>query len=111
MTQVMVVALRRRADISREAFLAHWRDTHAPLVSGLSAALGIAHYAQLHPDEGAQATWDGVALVSFQSRADLERRLATPAGRSAARALRDDEVKFMDTATSTSWWGTEHVVL
>ena len=111
MTEVMVVALRRRPDLSRDAFLTHWRDTHAPLVSGLAAALGIARYVQLRPDGAAEAAWDGLALVTFQSRADLDRRLAAPAGRSAARALRDDELKFMDAATSTRWWGSEHRIL
>ena len=110
MTEVMVVALRRRVGLSPEAFLTHWRDTHAPLVRGLASDLGIEHYVQLHPEAGAEAGWDGVALVSFQSRADLERRLATPAGRAAARQLRSDEARFLDTVTSITWWGSEHPI-
>jgi len=110
MSEVMLVALRRRVGLGREAFLTHWRDTHAPLVRGLASDLGIERYVQLHPDAGAEAAWDGVAVVSFRSRADLERRLATPAGRSAARQLRNDEARFLDTAASITWWGSEHPI-
>lgn len=111
MMDVMVIALRRRPDLSREGFLTHWRDTHAGLVRALAADLGIASYVQLHPDPGADAEWDGLAFVSFHSRTDLDTHLGTPAGRSAARQLREDELTFIDVAKSTTWWGSEKPIL
>lgn len=111
MTAVLVVALRRREDLSRESFLTHWRITHAGLVSALAGDLGIADYVQLHPEPGADDGWDGLALVSFPSRAHFTARLATAAGRAAARQLRDDELRFMDASKSLRWWGSRQSIL
>lgn len=111
MTAVMVVALRRRPDLSRERFLAHWRGPHAELVRALAGDLGILGYVQLHPGSRDETGWDGLALVSFRNRADLATHLTTAAGRSAARELRDDELKFMDVAGSLTWWGSDQRIL
>jgi uncharacterized protein (TIGR02118 family) len=107
---VMLIALRRRRDLGREAFLAHWLETHAPLVRALAGDLGIRSYTQFHMEPGS-GPWDGLARVGFASRADLERHLATPAGRAAARALRADERTFVDIDQTATWWASDHVVL
>lgn len=108
---IMTIHIYRRADLTPAAFEAHWREVHGPLVRELSAELGIAGYVQILPDADAQAEWDGLALVWFDSRADFARRVATQAGRAAARRLRADEHRFTDVARSASVWGEPRVVI
>lgn len=108
---VMTIQIHRRADLTPGAFQAHWRDVHGPLVRELSAALGITRYAQILPDLDAQADWDGLALVWFESRADFARLAATESGRAAARRLRADEHQFTDVARATTIWGEAREVI
>ena len=114
------ILLRRRADLSRVEFLRYWREQHAPLVKALSSDLGIRRYVQIHtlsPDELAVAglppeaenTYDGLAEVWFDGAAEALAR--TPQAKAARRQLRVDEEKFIDVATSVSWWATSFVVV
>jgi len=64
MESVKVMAfLRRRPDISYEAFQEHWRDRHAPLVAGLPHVLRYAQTQPLaeHYRSGRQPLFDGIA--------------------------------------------------
>lgn len=99
---VMTLTLVRRADLDPDAFRTHWQDVHGPLVRRLAVDLGIRRYVQLHAADAER--WDGLALVQFESREDLERRLLTPAGRSAAREIRADEGRFLDTSRTLVAW-------
>lgn len=111
---VRTEALVRLPDLSREEFQRHWRDHHAPLVTGLASALGIISYKQIHaltPEGDADPAFDGIAHVVFESVEALKAMLATTDGRSAARILRDDESVFLDRGRSRIVWGAEHSII
>jgi uncharacterized protein (TIGR02118 family) len=63
--------LRRKAGMTREAFLAHWMGPHADIVRNLPGLRGLRFGAvtRWHPEE---AAWDGVGEVWFDSVAAAE---------------------------------------
>jgi uncharacterized protein (TIGR02118 family) len=90
----MVALTRRRPDLTRAEFAAHWTDRHAPLA--LRHHVGLADYRQhvvvdaLTP--GAEVV-DGIALLGFASHADFATRFYdSEAGK---RAIRDDVRHFL----------------
>jgi hypothetical protein len=117
----LVFCLRRRPELSLEEFHRTWLDDHAPLVASLRSTLGIARYTQSHriPDHvteqrmanargGMEAPYDGVAELWWESEADFVAAANTKAGRDAARALVDDERRFIDLANSPLWLAHEY---
>jgi uncharacterized protein (TIGR02118 family) len=74
----LTFCLTRLPHLSREAFQAYWRNTHAPLVASVAETLQIRRYVQLHslpPDvsagirgsRNAPPEYDGVAELWFDS--------------------------------------------
>ena len=118
----LVFRLKRLPHLSRAEFQRYWRETHALLVRRHAAALGIRRYVQLHTlddpvndalrasREGPQA-YDGVAELWWESAETLAAASTTDAGREAARALLEDERRFIDLAWSPLWIGDEHEVI
>ena len=111
MTQRLVFVLRRRPELSREAFQQYWLDTHAPLVASVADLLGITRYQQVHTvsedTTRAAAPFDGVAELWF----DPARSTGSPdAQRDAAALLLEDERRFIDLSSSPIWFATEHVM-
>jgi uncharacterized protein (TIGR02118 family) len=119
----LVFCLRRRADLSREEFQRHWRETHAPLVRERSPALAIRRYVQVHTlPAGTSAAlaasraveedeYDGVAELWWDSAESLAAAAATPEGRRAGTELLEDERRFIDLARSPIFLAEEHVVV
>jgi len=52
-----------------------------------------------------------VAELWWESRDDLEAALGTPEAQEAARALLEDEERFIDLARSALWLGTERPII
>ena len=115
-------ALRRREDLTREAFQEYWLEHHGPLVRSVGDVLGIRRYVQLHtmPDEvqvaliesrGAPEPYDGVAELWYDSLEAIAIAVTTDEGRAASIALLEDERRFIDHARSPLWFGEEHVVI
>ncbi|MGB0318481.1 MAG: EthD domain-containing protein, partial [Pseudomonadales bacterium] len=44
----LIYLLRRKPELSREAFQRYWRDQHGPLVASFATTLGIQRYVQVH---------------------------------------------------------------
>ncbi len=118
----LVFPLRRLPTLSREQFQKYWYETHGPLVRQHAQALRIRRYVQLHTlddpinaalreSRGAQEPYDGVAELWWESRDDLEAALGTPEAQEAARALLEDEERFIDLARSALWLGTERPII
>ncbi len=114
--------LRRRPDLTPERFDAYWRDEHAPLVRRHAKALGIRRYVQSTRFDsdlaavaarvrGAPEPFDGVAELWFDSREAMEAGFATKAGRTAGRALLEDEARFIDLENSPIWFATEREIV
>lgn len=115
-------ALRRREDLSPEAFRRYWLETHGPLVRRHAAALGIARYVQSHALEtplnaslrdsrGAGAPFDGVAELWWRSADALARAFESAEGRAAAAELLEDERSFIDWSRSALVLCEEHPIV
>jgi uncharacterized protein (TIGR02118 family) len=107
----LVFSLRRLPHLSRAQFQRYWRETHGPLVRGHAASLRIRRYVQSHTLEtplndamrdsrGGPEPYDGHAELWWDSLADLQASLASPAGQQAGLALLEDERRFIDLAQS-----------
>ncbi len=88
--------LTRRAGLSREAFVRHWIEIHAPLAR---AVPGVRRYVQNHIEgERSRAdiptteiAVDGIAELWYDDRAAMDRANASP----EAKRLHDDGALFI----------------
>ena len=92
-----ISVVHRRADISREEFARRWLGEHAEVAARLEGLRGYVLY--LATD--ACASFDGIAVTTFDSREAAERAFADPAVADDLRRTRDDfaesvEVCFVD---------------
>jgi uncharacterized protein (TIGR02118 family) len=111
-----VYVLRRRPDMTREAFQKYWREVHGPLVAKYAETVGLMRYVQVHTLHDAAArsdevrgqmadVYDGVAELWF----DPDRAKGTAEERQACnRLLAEDERNFIDFATSSMWLAKEY---
>ena len=117
----LTYCLRRRPDLSWEAFSRYWREVHAPLVAARAERLGIPRYVQvrtvqdpaLHEalrrrNDGSPPPFDGIAELWFDEPPGRER---SEAARQAARELLEDERTFIDLPHSLLWYGEEWEVV
>jgi uncharacterized protein (TIGR02118 family) len=118
----LTFCLRRLSHLSRDDFQQYWWHHHGPLVREVAPALRVRRYAQLHAlshavnealrrGRGAPEPYDGVAVMTWDSVADLIAGSETREGRDAARRLVEDERRFIDLARSPIWINEEHVVV
>ena len=116
----LVYLLRRREDMSLEAFQRYWRERHGPLVASVASDLGVLRYVQSHALDdplddalaqargGMEPRYDGVAELWFASEAALGEAMATEAGERAGAALLEDEARFIDLPNSPLWLTHEY---
>ena len=92
-----VTLLTRRPDLSREEFLRHWKQIHAPLVLALP---GVRRYVQCRPLEtaGGEPPYDGIAEVWYDSLKGLRATMDS----TAYNELLADEKNFMGATTQDS---------
>jgi uncharacterized protein (TIGR02118 family) len=117
----LTYCVRRRSDLSGEAFREYWLERHAPLVKKHAAALRARRYVQSHTvddatndalraSRGAMEAFDGITEVWWDSREDLAAALGTPEGQIAGRELLEDERNFIDLARSSLFLTEEHPI-
>lgn len=87
--------VRRRPDLSRDAFVAHWFGTHAPIARAHHPGLTRYHtnLAERRLDDGDGAPWDGFTELHFASAESIAHGLFdSPEGE---RLVRDDITTFL----------------
>jgi len=103
MSRVKSIALlRRRADLSRDAFIDYYESRHVPLI--LSLLPGIVEYRRSFPDfEGAYVNdgaapfdFDVVTELWFEDRATYDRAMAKVADPAIGARIAEDEENFLD---------------
>lgn len=116
----LVFVLRRKADLSREAFQDYWLRKHAPLVASFAGDLDILSYVQTHTTDDAateaaqqargdmEPAYDGVAELWWASEPDFAANLESESAQAAAAALLEDEAKFIDLPNSPLWMAYEY---
>jgi len=78
--------VHRRPDISREEFVSRWTGEHAQVAARLK---GLRGYVLYFASE-ACASFDGIAVTSFDSRDAAERAFSDPALADDLRRTRDE---------------------
>jgi uncharacterized protein (TIGR02118 family) len=94
----LIVAVRRRNDMSPEEFHAHWRSRHADLVRANPASRRyVRRYIQCHtlPQEyeRGEPAFDGTAELWFDSMEDMNRFYSDP---DYLAGIKPDEGRFAD---------------
>jgi uncharacterized protein (TIGR02118 family) len=118
----ILFCLRKLPSLTTDAFQKYWYEVHAPLVKKHQKVLRIARYVQFHSDLGAMTDklrgfrgspepFDGVAEIWYDSREALETLGKDPDARAASRELKEDEMRFIDTAKSPIWTGVERLII
>jgi uncharacterized protein (TIGR02118 family) len=105
----MVCFVRRRPDLTHEAYSRHWRERHGPLA--VARQPGFWHYVQNHVVERLTDTtpdFDGVGEIHCRSADDaLHRSFDSEEGK---RLIYEDTQRFMSHEGSTVLVTKEHVV-
>lgn len=95
--------IRRKPGISREEFMRHYEEVHAPLA--LRVLTGLRKYVRNYVTGerlGGEADFDVVSEFWYDNEDDIKATVAfyqSPAG----QVLRDDEALFMDRASIRAW--------
>ena len=120
---VITFLLRRRPELTPDAFHRYWREQHGPLVASHAEALGIRRYIQLHATDSALGAaiaqsreceptdYDGIAILWFDSEEAIVASASTPGGVSGSAALLDDERTFLDLPRCQLWISEDHTVI
>jgi hypothetical protein len=118
----LVYIVRKRADISEKDFHEYWLKTHGPLVRGFAKSMRAKKYVQSHTiaeDAGKQIrstrpkmyeTADGITEVWWDTIEDFSGGGAVQERAEAARALLEDESKFIDFERSSIFLTEEHEI-
>ncbi len=88
----LVALVRKKPDLTPEAFRAHWLDVHAPLAAAIPGMRGYRINIAGDPGDQPPAPYDGSAEIWFDDRAAMAAGLASDQGRVAG----DDTVHFAD---------------
>jgi len=117
-----VYCVRRRPDITPDAFRKYWLENHGPLVRKYAQALRAKHYVQSHTldnpqlnaaaqqPRGTKAAYDGITEVWWDSQADLVAALQTTEGQQANGILAQDEGRFCDLPNCSVFFTEEHTI-
>ena len=118
----LVYVVTKRADISEKDFHEYWLKTHGPLVRGFAKSMRAKKYVQSHTiaeEAGKQirstrpkmhATADGITEVWWDTLEDFSGGGAVQERAEAARALLEDESKFIDFERSSIFLTEEHEI-
>jgi hypothetical protein len=118
----LVYIVRKRADISEKDFHEYWLKKHGPLVRGFAKSMRAKKYVQshtVHEDAGKQIrdtrpkmkeTCDGITEVWWDTLEDFSGGSAVQERAEAARALLEDESKFIDFEHSSIFLTEEHEI-
>src|SRR5271165_7015196 len=118
----LVYVVRKRADISEKDFHEYWLKQHGPLVRSFAKSMRAKKYVQSHTvseDAGSRIratrpkmkqTYDGITEVWWDSLEDFGGGGAVKGGAEAARALLEDESKFIDFERSSIFLTEEHEI-
>ena len=118
----LVYIVAKRADISEKDFHEYWLKTHGPLVRGFAKSMRAKKYVQSHTvfeDAGKQIrntrpkmadTYDGITEVWWDTLEDFSGGGVVQERAEAARALLEDESKFIDFEHSSIFLTEEHEI-
>ena len=94
--------VRKRPELSREAFLARWTGEHVEIAKRLPGLRGYV----IHALDGEAPPYDGIAITSFDSREEAEKAFADP-------ELVEDLARTRDefAASVEVYFAEEHIIV
>ena len=116
-----VYCVRRRPEMSPEAFRKYWLENHGPLVRSYAKVLRARRYVQSHTldtplndyaqqPRGTRPAYDGITEIWWDKPEDLIASLSSPEGQEANRILAEDEARFCDLPNSSVFFTEEHTI-
>lgn len=116
-----VYMVRRRPELSPEAFRKYWIENHGPLVKSLASALRAKCYVQSHTLDtplnqiarearGTQPPYDGITELWFDKIEDVLAAAQTQEGLQANMKLAQDEATFCDLPNCSVFFTEEHTI-
>jgi len=116
-----VYCVRRRPEITAEAFRKYWLENHGPLVRRCAGAMRAKRYVQSHTldtplnaaaqePRGTKPPYDGLTELWWDSAEDLIQALNTPECHEANRLLAEDEARFCDLPNCSVFFTEEHTI-
>lgn len=117
-----VYCVRRRPELTADAFRTYWLEQHGPLVRSFATALRAKRYVQSHTldnaalnaaaqqPRGTKPPYDGITEVWWDSVADLAGSLQTAEGQQANKTLAEDEARFCDLPNCSVFFTEEHTI-
>ncbi|MEM9383870.1 MAG: EthD domain-containing protein [Pseudomonadota bacterium] len=110
----LIMCLRRRSDLSREAFQDYWRHRHGPFFMENGAIMRTQKYVQSHTlpsplndgmreSRGMAEEYDGIAEVWFASEEDLMEAMGSTEMTELGPKLVADETNFIDHSRSCAF--------
>lgn len=116
-----VYCVRRRPDITPEAFRKYWLENHGPLVRSYAKTVRAKKYIQSHTldtplnaaaqvPRGTKPAYDGLTELWWDSAEDLMAALSSPEGQQANAILAQDEARFCDLPNCSVFFAEEHTI-
>ncbi|HEY6168552.1 MAG TPA: EthD domain-containing protein [Verrucomicrobiae bacterium] len=116
-----VYCVRRRPEMSFEAFRKYWLENHGPLVRRYASALRAKRYVQSHTldtplnvaagqPRGTKPPYDGITEIWWDTADDLIAALSTAEGQEINRILAEDEARFCDLPNCSVFFTEEHTI-
>jgi uncharacterized protein (TIGR02118 family) len=102
MTCKSIALLRRRADLSREAFIAYYEERHAPLIRSLLPGIidyrrNFTNFDTAYVSEGAAPfDFDVVTELWFTDHAAYDAAMTIATRADIAQRIAEDEANFLD---------------
>ncbi len=118
----LVYVVAKRADISEKDFHEYWLKQHGPLVRSFAKSMRAKKYVQSHTVSedagkrirdtrpGMKQTYDGITEVWWDTLEAFSGGGSVKDGAEAARALLEDESKFIDFERSSIFLTEEHEI-
>lgn len=94
--------VRKRPELSSEEFLARWTGEHVEIAKRLPGLRGYV----IHLVDDEAVPYDGIAITTFDSRADAERAFSDPELAEGLARTRDEFASSVDV-----YFTTEHVIV
>jgi uncharacterized protein (TIGR02118 family) len=116
-----VYCVRRRADVTPQAFRQYWLEKHGPLVKECAEAMRAKRYVQSHTLDtplnamarqarGTREPYDGLTELWWDKIDDLVAAWQTPEGQRANQLLAEDEARFCDLPGCSVFFTEEHTI-
>jgi hypothetical protein len=115
--------IKKRPDLTREAFLQYWHISYTNLIRGMSAPLGLKKYVihmRLETPSNilvrlerqlSDTEFDGIIEMSWTSLQNYQQAAGTPPGMDAINAMIDAERRFVDFSKSVAFFTESNVIL